>query len=95
MEEKKKSFFDCLRVIYQSKDKDQMEADLAREDFDSFYSKYMIHRYLSMHDEFLELLEKYQIVLENMNPKSHYRFLMKVIPQRRRLWIKYISKKKK
>ena len=92
---KGRSFFDCLRVIYQTKDATQMENDIGMDNFDSFYSKYMVNRYLSMVPEYLDIIRNCQLSMESMTNEMHYRFLFKVIPQRRNLWIKYISKKGK
>ena len=94
-EEKKRSFFDCMKNIVQAKNKDILESDISSSTFDTMYSKYMVQRYISMHQPFMKLINNHQIALETMTNEIHYRFLFKVIPQNRNLWIKYISKGKK
>jgi hypothetical protein len=91
---KQRSFFDCLTVIYKTKDEHQMEDDIASSNFGTMYSPYMCQRYLSMHPPYLKLIQDQQHVLEAMDAKSHYRYLFKLIPKNPRLWIKYIAKKK-
>lgn len=90
---KKRTFFDCLKVILNTKNKEQMELDINNPHFDSIYDKFMIMRYLSMHVSCLLSIKEIQQSLENLTNEQHYRFLFKVIPQKPRLFIKYISKK--
>jgi hypothetical protein len=92
---KQRSFFDCLTVIYKSKDLTQMENDISASNFGTMYSKYMVQRYLSFHQPYLNIIQDHQHELEMMTNEMHYRFLMKVIPQNKYLWIKYKAKKKK
>ena len=93
--QQRRSFFDVTKTIINTKDFDQMEADISSQDFKSIYTSYMILRYLSMTPEFLDIIKSHQSTLESMDRETQYRFLMKVIPQRRNLWTKYISKGKK
>lgn len=90
-----RTFFDCLKVIYQTKDVQQMESDISEPNFNTFYSKYMCQRYLSFCPVYLDLIKNYQHVLESMSNENHYRFLVKIIPKNPRLWIRYIAKKKR
>ena len=94
-EEKKRSFFDCMKNIVQAKNKDILESDISSPTFDTMYSKYMVQRYISMYPAYMKFIDKHQIALESLSNEMHYRFLFKVIPQNRNLWIKYISKGKK
>lgn len=91
----KRSFFECLTVIYKTKNEQQMESDIAETNFGTFYSKYMVQRYLSFYPPYLKLIQNHQHVLEAMSPENHYRFLFKIIPAQPRLWIKYVAKKKR
>ena len=91
---KRRGFFDHLRVIYQTKDYAQMEADIAEPTFRSDFSVFMCLRYLSFCPEFLDIIKDHQVVIQKMSPEVAYRYFFAVIPQRKNLWIKYVSKKK-
>ena len=91
----KRTFFDCLKNITNTKDESIMESDIKDPTFRSMFSTYMILRYLSMVSEYLNIIKDHQQAIQSMNPESVYRFLFKVIPQRRNPYIQYISKKKK
>lgn len=88
----KKSFFDYLKNIYQTKDPQLLESDISDRSFNSSYSKWMIHRYLSFHKPFMEIIKNQQHILESMDNEQHYRYLFHIIPQNRFLFIKYVKK---
>ena len=85
-----KSFFDCLTNIINAKSTTQLNDHINDESFNKVYSKFMIHRYLSMNTKYNTIIQKEQPFLDSLSNESHYRYLFKRIPKGPR-FIKYIK----
>ena len=55
------------------------------------WSNYMVHRFLSMKTDWIELVNELQRY--NIEPKSLYKFYTDILPKRK-VWLKYIKRRK-
>lgn len=87
-------FFDYLKNILTQKNINLMNTHIEDQMFNSSYSRYMIHRYLSMstYPSISNIIINNLYTLEKMKDnESHYKFLMKVIPKIQNSFIRYIK----
>ena len=83
--------FDCLKEIITIK-----SGKLSEEiDFDKNWDSFMIVRYLSMDDRFVDIAVVANQFTSIFTKKEMYNFLLKSIPKNRNSFISYISKPKK
>ena len=81
------NIFDWLKHINQYKTPVDKFSD---KDWDVFNS-YMVHRFLSMKTDWIELVNELQRY--NIEPKSLYKFYTDILPKRK-VWLKYIKRRK-
>lgn len=87
---KTKSIFDFLNCLFQSKTKWN---DLSESDKKAF-SPYMINRFISMHPDFVGVVNYLQqYTISGMQPKEVYKLYLDLLP-RQKFFAKYIKSKK-
>jgi len=86
----KKTFFDYLTNIINTKDIELMEADIGQVGFNNTFSNYMIIRYLSMSPKYEKIIFEEQLILNTLGNESLYRYLFKRLPKGQK-FIKYIK----
>ena len=87
---KKKSLFDHIKQITSVQSADYWNT-LSEEDKKS-WSNYMVHRFLSMKMDWLELVNELQRY--NLKPKELYKIYTNILPKGKQ-WLKYIKGEKK
>ena len=88
------TIFDILDNILKTKSSDLYENHIKSEDFFKTYNLYMIIKWLSMNANkaILSALTEYQSTLENITDRElHYKLLIKIIPQNRNIFLKYVK----
>jgi hypothetical protein len=87
------TIFDFLNNILKQKSIQLMKEHIADDLFEKSYSIYMINRYISMHinPEISQVILSKQKELDVLSPSSHYRYLMRLIPQTNSSFITYIK----
>jgi hypothetical protein len=87
---KAKSIFDFLNCLFEHKTKWE---DLSESDKKSF-SPYMINRFISMHHDFVGVVNYLQqYTISGMQPKEVYKLYLDLLP-RQKFFAKYIKSKK-
>ena len=87
---KKKSLFDHIKQITSVQSADYWNT-LSEEDKKS-WSNYMVHRFLSMKMDWVELVNELQRY--NLKPKELYKIYTNILPKGKQ-WLKYIKGEKK
>ena len=87
---KKKSLFDHIKQITSVQNPNYWSS-LSEEDKKS-WSNYMVHRFLSMKMEWIELVNELQKY--NLEPKELYKLYTNILPKGKQ-WLKYIKGEKK
>ena len=87
---KKKSLFDNIKQITSVQNADYWNT-LSEEDKKS-WSNYMVHRFLSMKMDWVELVNELQRY--NLKPKELYKIYTNILPKGKQ-WLKYIKGEKK
>ena len=87
---KKKSLFDHIKQITSVQNADYWNT-LSEEDKKS-WSNYMVHRFLSMKMDWVELVNELQRY--NLKPKELYKIYTNILPKGKQ-WLKYIKGEKK
>ena len=86
-----KSLFDHIKAVTQFQDPKYW--DKLEDDDKKTWSNYMVHRFLSMKSEWLEVVNEIQKYWE-LKPKNLYQFYIDIIP-RGRTFLRYTKSKKK
>ena len=86
---KTKSLFDHITHITQKQTKNYWD-DITDADRKT-WSNYMIHRFLSMKMEYVEIVNEFQRY--NLKPKELYKLYTNVLPKKKE-WLRYIKGKK-
>ena len=86
---KTKSLFDHITHITQKQTKNYCD-DITDADRKT-WSNYMIHRFLSMKMEYVEIVNEFQRY--NLKPKELYKLYTNVLPKKKE-WLRYIKGKK-
>ena len=86
---KTKSLFDHITHITQKQTKNYWD-DINDADRKT-WSNYMIHRFLSMKMEYVEIVNEFQRY--NLKPKELYKLYTNVLPKKKE-WLRYIKGKK-
>ena len=90
MSVKKKSLFDHIKQITSIQNPNYWN-DISEDDKKT-WSNYMVHRFLSMNMDWIELVNELQKY--NLKPKELYKLYTNVIPKGKH-WLKYIKGEKK
>lgn len=88
------TIFDILDNIVKTKSNDLYKNHIKADDFEKTYNLYMIIKWLSMNTNkgILSKLTEYQSIIENITDKElHYKILLKVIPQNKNIFLKYVK----
>ena len=85
-----KNFYECLINVINGKSKSLMDEHIMDEQFDKLYTKFMMHRYLSMNTKYNVIIQEEQPFLDSLDNATHYRYLFKRLPSGPR-FIKYIK----
>ncbi len=85
-----KTLFDHLNAITRDQDPNYFEK-LSEEDLKT-WSNYMIHRFLSMNFDFVEIVSQFQPLTQTMEPKLYYLLMIGVIPKGK-YYLRYIKGK--
>ena len=83
-----KTLFDHLNAITSGQDPNYFDK-LSEEDRKS-WSNYMIHRFLSMNYDFVEIIAELQPLTQTLDPKLFYKLLIGVIPKGK-VYLRYIK----
>ena len=83
---KTKSLFDHITHITQKQTKNYWD-DITDADRKT-WSNYMIHRFLSMKMEYVEIVNEFQRY--NLKPKELYKLYTNVLPKKKE-WLRYIK----
>lgn len=86
-----KSLFDHIKEICQHQDPDYWNK-LTDADKRT-WSTYMVNRFLSMNEEWVDVVNDIQLLSQAMTPEVVYKLYINVIPKGRR-WLKYIKSTK-
>jgi hypothetical protein len=90
MSDKPKTLFDHLTAI--TKDQDPKYWDKLEESDKKTWSNFMIHRFLSMNSDWIEVLSEIQPYTQTLEPKQLYLVLIGIIPKGR-YFLKYTKGK--
>jgi hypothetical protein len=90
MSGKPKTLFDHLNAI--TKDQDPKYWDKLEESDKKTWSNFMIHRFLSMNSDWIEVLSEIQPYTQVLDPKQLYLVLIGIIPKGR-YFLKYTKGK--
>ena len=90
LDEPSLSLYDILGDIIKLKRGDLHE----HPEFEKAYSKFMIQRYLSMDENSAEMNAVTLQATKTLDDVSHYKTMVKLIPQSNNAFIKYIKGKK-
>lgn len=88
------TIFDILENIIKTKSNDLYNNHIKSNDFEKTYNLYMIIKWLSMNTNksILSKLTEYQSIMENIIDKDlHYKLLLKIIPQNKNIFLKYVK----
>lgn len=88
---KPKTLFSHIQAITRDQDPDYWNT-LTEKDKRSF-SNYMIHRFLSMNEEWTELIAELQPVSQTLEPEQFYKLMIGIIPKSN-TYLRYIKGKK-
>lgn len=83
-----KTLFDHLNAITAIQDPDYFDK-LSEEDRKT-WSNYMIHRFLSMNYDYIEMIADLQPVTQTLEPKLFYQVLISVVPKKK-VYTRYIK----
>ena len=86
-----KTLFDHIKAITQSQDPNYFEK-LEEGDLKT-WSNYMIHRFLSMNSDWVEILSELQPYTEQLQPKQLYLAYIGILPKGRH-YLRYVKSKK-
>lgn len=86
-----KSLFDHIKAICQEQDPNYW-SKLTDADKRT-WSTYMVNRFLSMNEEWVDIVNDIQLLTQTMTPEVVYKLYINVIPKGRR-WLKYIKSTK-
>jgi hypothetical protein len=85
-----KTLFDHLNAI--TKDQDPKYFDNLSEEDRKTWSNYMIHRFLSMNFDFVDIIAEFQPLTQTMEPKMFYLLMIGIIPKGK-YYLRYIRGK--
>jgi hypothetical protein len=85
-----KTLFDHLNAISKDQKPDYFK-DLSEEDKKT-WSNYMIHRFLSMNYDFVDMIAQFQPLTQTLEPELFYKLLIGTIPSGR-YYFRYIKGK--
>jgi len=88
------TIFDILDNIVKTKSNVLYKEHIEADEFYQLYNTYMIIKWLSMNTNksILQKLTSYQSIMENITDKElHYKLLLKIIPQNRNIFLKYVK----
>jgi hypothetical protein len=85
-----KTLFDHLNAI--TRDQDPKYWDNISEEDKKTWSNYMVHRFLSMNYDFVDLIAELQPLTQTMEPKMFYLLMIGVIPKGK-YYLRYIKGK--
>lgn len=85
-----KTLFDHLNAI--TKDQDPKYFDNLSEEDKKTWSNYMIHRFLSMNFDFVDIIAEFQPLTQTMEPKMFYLLMIGIIPKGK-YYLRYIRGK--
>lgn len=85
--------FDYLANILKHKSESLFQKHISDNDFDKFFSNFMILRYLSMHINPMvrNIVINNQVVLERTPSRLLYKYLINAIPKQQGTFIKYLK----
>ena len=86
-----KSLFDHIKAVTQFQDPNYFEK--LEEGDKKTWSNYMIHRFLSMNPDWIELISDLQPYTEQLQPKQMYLAYIGIIPKGK-YYLKYVKGKK-
>mgnify|MGYP001416994596 CR=1 FL=1 len=86
-----KTLFDHIKAITQSQDPNYFDK-LEESDLKT-WSNYMIHRFLSMNSDWVEILSELQPYTEQLQPKQLYLAYIGILPKGRH-YLRYVKGKK-
>jgi len=86
-----KTLFDHIKAITQFQDPKYW--DTLDDDSKKTFSNYMIHRFLSMNPDWIEVLSEIQPYTQSLEPKQLYLALIGILPKGR-YYLKYVKGKK-
>lgn len=86
-----KSLFDHIKAI--TSEQDQKYWDKLDESDRKTWSNYMVHRFLSMNPDWIEVLSEIQPYTQTLEPKQLYLALIGLLPKGK-YYLKYIKGKK-
>lgn len=85
-----KTLFDHLNAI--TKDQDPKYFDNLSEEDKKTWSNYMVHRFLSMNFDFVDIVAEFQPLTQTMEPKLFYLLMIGIIPKGK-YYLRYIKGK--
>lgn len=90
---KNRNLFDYLKNILKDKDFELYEKHIADDSFETDFKKFMELRYLSMsrNPSIRKIIMDNQFIMEKMDCKNLYKFLITVIPVQNNHFISYIK----
>lgn len=90
---KNKNLFDYLKNILSDKNYELYETHISDDSFRTDFKKLMELRYLSMstNKQIQKFIIDNQFIMEHMDEKFLYRFLLDNIPRQRNYFIKYLK----
>ena len=90
---KNRNLFDYLKNILKDKDFELYEKHIADDSFETDFKKFMELRYLSMsrNQSIRKIIMDNQFIMEKMDCKNLYKFLINVIPVQNNHFISYIK----
>jgi len=85
------SFFDCLTDILLKYSNNSLDTC---QDFEKYFSKYMVCRYLSMNSKFINMAEYLNSIQQLLSNKQFYHLVYSLVPKQNTAYIKYIKANK-
>ncbi len=86
-----KSLFDHIKAV--TSQQDPKYWDTLEDDDKKTWSNYMVHRFLSMNPDWIEVLSEIQPYTQTLEPRSLYLLLIGLLPKGR-YYLKYVKGKK-
>lgn len=85
-----KTLFDHLNAI--TRDQDPKYFDNLSEEDKKTWSNYMVHRFLSMNFDFVDIVAEFQPLTQTMEPKLFYLLMIGIIPKGK-YYLRYVKGK--
>jgi hypothetical protein len=86
-----KGLFDHIKAI--TSEQNPKYWDILEDDDKKTWSNYMVHRFLSMNPDWIEILSEIQPLTQTLEPKQLYKVLIGLLPKGR-YYLKYTKGKK-